>query len=194
MVHSWAAIVSLLPYYISHMPNLNSTMSMLTWVSLSISTLPFLYALFGSPFSLNVEWELLKAVMVATISIGLGLMSIINFSTAQIGAMLLVPMSLLVHPLKAKMNVNALLRAALLTCNIAFAFLGFPPVALLVAKGLSEGFGKLSIGDFWEWMEFLWEWNSATYLYLLWVQLPCWLLCIHILLHPCRRGDSRRKQ
>ncbi|OAY63338.1 Glycosylphosphatidylinositol anchor attachment 1 protein [Ananas comosus] len=194
MIHSWAAIVSLLPYYISHMPNLNSTMSMLTWVSLSISTLPFLYALFGSPFSLNVEWELLKAVMVATISISLGLMSIINFSTAQIGTMLLVPMSLLVHPLKAKMNVNALLRAALLTCNIAFAFLGFPPVALLVAKGLSEGFGKLSIGDFWEWMEFLWEWNSATCLYLLWVQLPCWLLCIHILLHPCSRGDSRHKQ
>ncbi|XP_072961254.1 uncharacterized protein [Typha angustifolia] len=194
IIHLWAVIVSLLPYYISNVPNLTSTISMLMWVALSIFTLAVLYPLSGSSCSPSVDWELLKAVTVAAASIGLGLMSIINFSTAQMGAMLVVPMCLFSRPLKAEMKINMCIRAVLLSCNVALAVLGFPPVALLIARGLSEGFAKVSVGDFWEWMEFLWSWNSATYLYLLLVHLPCWLLCMHVLFHPCRGGVLKHKQ
>ncbi|XP_058070753.1 uncharacterized protein LOC131219561 [Magnolia sinica] len=193
VVHLWGAMVSLLPYLISQLPETTSTTSMLIWVTLSVFILLIFHRILGSPFSYsgnaavpsqsqNVDWTLLKAVMIAAASIGLGLMSIINFAAAQIGAMLLVPMCLIVHPLK-RMHRAASLRAALLTsCNLALAVIGFPPATLLILKSSLEGFGGVGIGDFWEWAESLWAWNSATYLYLLLVHLPCWVLCMHILL------------
>ena len=187
MIHLWAVLVLLLPYQITELSGMTSTASMLLWVVLSIFTLLILYQIMGSPYtcsSRDGEWEVLKAVTIAAACIGLSLMSIINFSTAQIGAMLLVPMCLMVRPLRRQVRLASSLRLILLACNIAFGLVGFPPVGLLILKGLYEGFGKVAIGDFWDWSEFLWSWNSATYLYLLLIHLPCWVLCIIIAMHP----------
>ncbi|CAA7398346.1 unnamed protein product [Spirodela intermedia] len=178
LVHLWAAIVSLLPYLIYRLPILTSDRRALTWVSLSIFSLLTLKHLWGSNHTPPSGWVSLKAVMISAAAVGLSLMSIINFSTAQIGAVLLVPLCLMVRPLRQS---RALLLSA---CNVLLTVISFPPAASLVTKILLDGSGEFGIGSFWDWMEALWAWNSATYLYLLLVHLPCWVLCVHILLHP----------
>ncbi|KAF8408298.1 hypothetical protein HHK36_007446 [Tetracentron sinense] len=191
IVHLWGAIVSLLPYLICQLPESTPTTSMLTWVLLSIFCLRILYWILGSPY-LNIsvpqpqnrEWAILKSVMIAAALIGLGLMSIINFATAQIGAMLMVPMCLMAHPLKLITRGGRLRAFTLTACNLLLGFIGFPPAALLLLKSTMEGFSSINGSDFWSWVESLWAWNSATYLYLGLVHLPCWVLCMHILLHP----------
>lgn len=193
VIQLWAVIVSLLPYYISQIPDGTPIQSSVIWVVLAILTLIVLYAMFGSPYSAGVEWKLLKATMITSISIGLGLMSIINFATAQLGALIVIPMCLFSRPLKAQLDMSFLPRTVLCASNILLAIFGFPPAALLIMKGLSKGSWTVDLGDFWASMEFLWEWSSATYLYLFLVHLPCWLLCIHVLLHPCRQVGSKVK-
>ncbi|XP_077251354.1 GPI transamidase component family protein / Gaa1-like family protein isoform X2 [Tasmannia lanceolata] len=195
IIHIWAAIVSLLPYLICQLPERTSTASMLTWLILSVFILLILYRILGSPYtysanatspsqSQTANWTTLKAVTIAAASIGLGLMSIINFAAAQIGAVVLVPICLIVHPFKHMLRAASLRAVILMACNLVLLIVGFPPAALLILKGSSKEFGGVSIGDFWDWAESLWAWNSATYLYLALVHLPCWVLCIHILLHP----------
>ncbi|TVT98881.1 hypothetical protein EJB05_55769, partial [Eragrostis curvula] len=194
VIQLWAVLVSLLPYYITQIPDATPMQSAIIWAVLAIFILIALYVMFGSPYSAGVEWKLLKATMITSISIGLGLMSIINFATAQLGALIVIPMCLFSRPLKAHSGMSFLPHAVLSASNICLAILGFPPAALLIMKGLSKGSWTVDVGDFWVWMEFLWEWSSATYLYLLLVHLPCWVLCIHLLLHPCRHSESKMKQ
>ncbi|XP_015688246.1 glycosylphosphatidylinositol anchor attachment 1 protein isoform X2 [Oryza brachyantha] len=194
VIQIWAALVSLLPYYISQIPGAMPTQYAVIWAVLSIVILIILYGMFGSPYHAGVEWRLLKATMITSITIGMGLMSIINFATAQLGALILIPMCLFSRPLKAQLEMNFLPRIILFISNILLTVLGFPPAALLVMKCLSKGLWTVDIGDFWLWMEFLWEWSSATYLYVFLVHLPCWLLCIHVLLHPCLQPESKMKQ
>lgn len=185
ITYTWSVVVTLLPFYISKINDLPSTKCMLLWAGGSLLALVILYIVCGSPYSKKVEWRLLKAVMIASVFIGLCLMSIINFATAQIGALVVVPMCLFAQPIRAKMN-NSLTRGIVLTCNLAIAIFGFPVTALALAQGVRNGFGTVSILESWDWMKFLWGWNSATYLYLVLVHLPCWLLFVHILFHPCR--------
>ncbi|XP_043705867.1 glycosylphosphatidylinositol anchor attachment 1 protein isoform X2 [Telopea speciosissima] len=192
IVHLWGAIVSLLPYLICRLHGMTPATSMLSWVSLSICTLFILYQISGSPYSCSSmpqsrhrQWAIMKAVMIAAAAIGLGIMSIINFATAQIGALLMVPMCLMAHPLKFVHRLGRLRALTLMTCNLFLGFVGFPPAALLLMRIWSEGANGVSMGDFWIWVESLWAWNSATYLYLGLIHLPCWLLCVLILFHPC---------
>ena len=174
-IHSWAALISLLPLLISRLPQTSDNRA-LTWVSLSIVLLLSLKYLFGSTLPRG-GWISLKAVMISATSIGLGLMSIINFSTALIGALLLVPLCLIVRPLKTKDYLP-------LTFSILLVIISFPPAALWVADILLKGSREINIGYFWDLMENLWVWNSATYLYLFLVHLPCWVICVHVLFHP----------
>ncbi|XP_078149001.1 GPI transamidase component family protein / Gaa1-like family protein isoform X1 [Carex rostrata] len=184
ITHTWSVVVTLLPIYISKTNDLPSTQCMLIWAGGSLLTLIILYTVFGSPYSKMVEWRLLKAVMIASVFIGLCLMSIINFATAQIGALFVIPMCLFARPIRAKEN-SSLIRGLVLTCNLAMALFGFPVTALVLFQGVCNGFGTVNILEFWDWMKFLWGWNSATYLYLLLVHLPCWLSFVHIMFHPC---------
>jgi GPI-anchor transamidase subunit GAA1 len=194
VIQLWAVLVSLVPYYITQIPDATPVQSAMIWAVLAVFILIALYVMFGSPYSAGVEWKLLKATMITSISIGLGLMSIINFATAQLGALIVIPMCLFSRPLKARSGMNFLTHAVLVASNICLVVLGFPPAVLLIMKGMSKGSWTSDIGDFWVWMEFLWEWSSATYLYLLLVHLPCWLLCIHVLLHPCCQSELKMKQ
>ena len=63
----WAVLVSLLPYYITQIPDATPMQSALIWVVLSIVILIALSVLFGSPYSAGVEWKLLKATMITSI-------------------------------------------------------------------------------------------------------------------------------
>lgn len=192
VIHIWAVVVALLPCLISQIPSRTPTRSLLAWISLSIFSLHIFYTVLGSPFShlaathvRSHEWAILKSVMIAAAFIGLAIMSVVNFATAEIGALLSVPLCLMAHPLKLDIRTRGMKSLARITCNVVFSFVLFPPIAFFLVKGLFEGFNSINIGHFWNWVESLWLWNSATYLYLVLVQLPCWVLSIHILLHPC---------
>ncbi|KAH7852595.1 hypothetical protein Vadar_026916 [Vaccinium darrowii] len=172
VVHIWSVIVALLPYFISQVPDCTPTSSLVLWILLSVFSLIFLRGILGSSFSIinvsqlqNKEWALLKSVTISAVFVGLCLMSVINFATAEIGALLIVPMCLMATPLISDvkgLSPRSLTRAA---CNLLLAFVGFPPTAYIISKGLLEGFGSVNGGDFWNWAESLWVWNSATYLY-----------------------------
>ncbi|KAK7318240.1 hypothetical protein RJT34_02939 [Clitoria ternatea] len=192
VIHLWGVIVSLLPYFLCQIPNSTSITTFILWGLLSAFSFLILCLILGSPiFDVAAspveksEWASLKSVTVSAAFIGLSLMSVINYATAQIGALLIVPICLMARPLKLDIqarNWKTLLRA---TCNLALGFIGFPPVAFFLMKGALEDFHGINVGDYWNWVESLWTWNSATYLYVGVVHLPCWALCIHVLFHSC---------
>ncbi|KAL8528167.1 hypothetical protein ACS0TY_005827 [Phlomoides rotata] len=186
-VYLWGAIVTLIPYFLNQIPNSSPSINLVLWITFSILSLFFTYAASGSsPFSsTRTEWTLLKSVTVAAAFIGLCLMSVINFATAEIGALLLIPLCLTVVPLRLDFRSNtrkAIVRGA---CNLLVVILSFPPTAFLLVKGALTGFDNIRFDEFWDWAESLWAWNSATYIYICMVHLPCWVLCIHTLLYRC---------
>ncbi|GAV70227.1 Gaa1 domain-containing protein [Cephalotus follicularis] len=187
VIQVWGAIVSFFPYFISQIPDCTSTTSLLIWVLLSVFSLLFLYLILGSFFHLpqTREVAILKSVTISAAFIGLCLMSIINFATAEFGALMIVPMCLLSHPLKLDLRAKSLRNFSRAICNLVLGFVGFPPTAFFLLKVIFEGFSGVNVGDLWNWVESLWAWNSATYLYICMVHLPCWVLCIYILLHSC---------
>ncbi|KAI3463034.1 hypothetical protein Pfo_019697 [Paulownia fortunei] len=191
VVHLWSAIVTLLPYFLCQIPNSSPSINLSIWIMLSVLSLFFTYAVSHSFSFLStsqpqrMEWALLKSVTVAAAFIGLCLMSVINFATAEIGALLLVPMCLTAVPLRLDAKVNSLRAFVHGACNVLLLLAGFPPTVFLLLKGALDGFDSIRFGDFWNWAESLWAWNSATYIYICMVHLPCWVLCIHTLLHCC---------
>lgn len=192
VVHLWGFVVTVLPYFISQIPNCSPSTSFIIWVVISGFSLILLHLLLGSPFSivsapqpLRKEWLLLKSVTVTAAFIGLYLMSVINFATAEIGALLMVPMCLMAAPLRKDFEVHSLKALARGACNLVLVLFGFPAVVFFLFRGAFEGIDSINIGDFWYWVESLWAWNSATYIYICMAYIPCWVLCIHILLHPC---------
>ncbi|XP_057447409.1 uncharacterized protein LOC130739188 isoform X2 [Lotus japonicus] len=192
VIHLWGAVVSLLPYFLCQIPNTTATTNFITWGLLSAFSLVILSLILGSPIFETAasqpeksEWASLKSVTISTTFIGLSLMSVINFATAEIGALLIVPICLMARPLRLDVQARSLRTLLRAICNLALGFIGFPPVAYVLMKGTFEGFHGTNVGDYWNWVESLWTWNSATYLYVGVVHLPCWALCVHILFHHC---------
>lgn len=190
VVHLWGTAVALLPYFVSETPSLTPVTKLAVWGLSSVVCLLFLYFLLGSPFAgvsgtegYKHEWALLKSATISAAFIGSCLMSVINFATAEFGALLMVPMCLMVKPLKLDLRAGALQNLARAAINLVLAFIGFPPATYYILKSTFGSFDGINIEDFWCWVESLWSWNSATYLFLGMVHLPCWLLCVQILLH-----------
>ncbi|KAI3713239.1 hypothetical protein L1987_71813 [Smallanthus sonchifolius] len=175
LIHLWGVIVSLLPYFIYQIPNSQPTSRLLIWASLSLFILTVLGSFFGPR---STQWALLKSVTVSTTFTGLCLMSVVNFATAEIGALLLVPMCLMSKPWRLAGKAHSAL-------SLVLVVIGFPGAAFFVVKSAFGFQNGSSLVEFWYWMESLWAWNSATYIYICIVHLPCWVLCIYILLHPC---------
>ncbi|BBH00449.1 GPI transamidase component family protein / Gaa1-like family protein [Prunus dulcis] len=172
-VHLWGSVVSLLPYFICQIPSCTPTTSFIIWVFLSILSLVVMYIVLASPSShanesqpQRGEWAILKSVTLSAAFIGLCLMSVINFASAEIGGLLMVPMCLMAHPLKLDVKARSIRTVSRVVYNLVLGFIGFPPVAFIVLKGAFEGFSGVNVGDFWSWVESLWAWNSATYLYI----------------------------
>ncbi|XWS40694.1 hypothetical protein CRYUN_Cryun17cG0017600 [Craigia yunnanensis] len=171
VVHLWGAIVSLLPYFICQIPDCSPTTSFMIWVLLSMLSLLALYSVLASPLSYaeasqEKEWAFVKSVTISSVFIGLGLMSVINFATAEIGALLMVPMCLLARPLKLDIRAGTLRSFSRIICNLVLGLIAFPPAAFFLLKGMLDDFGSLNAVDFWMWVESLWAWNSATYLFI----------------------------
>nr|XP_016482454.1 PREDICTED: glycosylphosphatidylinositol anchor attachment 1 protein-like [Nicotiana tabacum] len=192
IVHFWGAVVTLLPHFLSLVPDSPPLTNLLTWIVLSVSSLLILQVILGSSFSLpsmnqtqGMEWTLLKSVTIAAACTGLCIMSVINFATAEIGALMLVPMCLMARPLRIDAKAKTLKSFSRAACNVVLIILFFPPVTFYLWKGALVGLDNARIGDFWNWVESLWTWNSATYIYICMVHLPCWVLCVHTLGYPC---------
>ncbi|GKD29714.1 glycosylphosphatidylinositol anchor attachment 1 protein, partial [Tanacetum coccineum] len=149
LTHLWGAIVSVIPYFLYQITGSDSepVARLSLWGALSVIILSVLLVFSGYR---STQWALLKSVMVLAAFIGLCLMSVINFATAEIGALLLVPMCLMIKPLK----VAGKLQSAL---NMVLVIVEFPGVALYLVKsafGLQNGSGY---AEFWYWLESLWE-------------------------------------
>ncbi|KAG2311812.1 hypothetical protein Bca4012_026282 [Brassica carinata] len=166
--------ITLLPYFTCQQPGQHSsTNRSILWATTSSSLLVTTFVTIPgcSPSSSRhhgTNWAVLKSVTISAALIGLCLMSIINFATAQIGALLLLVKCVVQHGV-----------AVLVT-------IAFPVMFFAISNGLiGEGLVGLSLGgEFWRWLELLWAWKSATYVYIGMVHLPCWLLCLCILFHP----------
>lgn len=190
-LHLVGFIVTLLPYFICQVPGQHSpTNRSIMWATTSSSLLLITFVTIPScsPFSSRLHgtnWAILKSVTISAAFIGLCLMSIINFATAMIGALLLVPMCLMVRPIKLDLRSRRAKSLLGAICSMVLVTIGFPVIAFAISKGLfGEGLAGLSLGgEFWTWLESLWAWKSATYLYIGMVHLPCWLLCLCILFH-----------
>ncbi|KAL8266398.1 hypothetical protein R6Q59_003742 [Mikania micrantha] len=142
-IHLWGAIVSLLPYFIYQMSNTKPTSRLLIWASLSLFILTVMFSFSGSR---STQWALLKSVTVLTTFTGLCLMSVINFATAEIGALLLVPLCLMIKPWR-------------------LAVIGFPGAAFFVVKSAFRFQNGPSLVEIWCWVESLMAWNSFIFMF-----------------------------
>ncbi|CAL9230854.1 unnamed protein product [Arabidopsis halleri] len=191
-LHLLGFIVTLLPYFICQLPGQHSPRNRsIMWGTTSSSLLLITFVTIPgcSPFSSRLHrnnWAVLKSVTIAAAFIGLCLMSIINFATAEIGALLLVPTCLMAQPIKPALRSRSIKSLLGALCSLVLVTIGFPVMFFAISKGLlGEGLVGLSLGgEFWTWLESLWAWKSATYLYIGMIHLPCWLLCLCILFHP----------
>uniref|UniRef100_A0A1J3IAN1 Glycosylphosphatidylinositol anchor attachment 1 protein n=1 Tax=Noccaea caerulescens TaxID=107243 RepID=A0A1J3IAN1_NOCCA len=191
-LHLLGFIVTLLPYFICQVPGQHSpTNRSIMWATTSSSLLLITFVTIPSCSSFSsrlkgTNWAVLKSVTISAAFIGLCLMSIINFATAMIGALLLVPMCLMVRPIKLDLRSRRAKSLLGAFCSMVLVIVGFPVIVFAISKGfIGEGLAGLSLGgEFWTWLESLWAWKSATYLYIGMVHLPCWLLCLCILFHP----------
>ncbi|KAH9326724.1 hypothetical protein KI387_006902, partial [Taxus chinensis] len=195
LVHLWAFVVSMLPFLIYKFSIQGSEMKLIIWIVSSCLTLFVGNSILGCRYTrfamhhdaanqFDMEgWVALKAFTLGATSIGLGIMSIINFAAAFLGAITLVPMCLSVYPLKYFLKAINVRKALLMFLSILFTLLAFPPVTMLTLKALSDDFSKVSFADLWNWAEILWSSQSATYVYLFLVHIPCWVLCSYVLLY-----------
>eukprot|EP01018_Ginkgo_biloba_P034046 Gb_21413 [translate_table: standard] len=195
LVHLWAAIVGMLPCMIHRSSAQTSEIKLLIWAILSCLSLFVVYGILGRPYlrlgmqqdtakQCHMEgWVALKSFTLGTTTIGLGIMSVVNFAASLLGAIILVPMCLSVYPLKYMLKMSTMRRILLMFVSTSLTLLAFPPLMVVAIKGLSDGFSKDSFTEIWNWTEILWFWGSATYPYLLLVHLPCWVLCFHVLLY-----------
>ncbi|EOA20069.1 hypothetical protein CARUB_v10000352mg [Capsella rubella] len=191
-LHLLGFIVTLLPYFICQIPGQHSPRNRsIMWGTTSSSLLFITFATIPgcSPFSSRLHgtnWAVVKSVTISAAFIGLCLMSIINFATAEIGALLLVPTCLMAQPIKPALRSRKIKSLLGAFCSMVLLTIGFPVMFFAISKELlGEGLVGLSLGgEFWTWLESLWAWKSATYLYIGMVHLPCWLLCLCILFHP----------
>nr|CCW28846.1 putative glycosyl phosphatidyl inositol transamidase like protein [Arachis duranensis] len=126
VIHLWGVAVSLLPYFLCRIPGLTPTNNLTVWGSFAVLSLVILFSMLGYPTSVAVpseaekrEWANLKSVTLSAIFIGLSLMSVINFATAEIGALLIVPFCLMARPLMLDIQARSMRTLLLATCNLA---------------------------------------------------------------------------
>jgi glycosylphosphatidylinositol transamidase len=165
-------------------------LKMFMWATMAIVSLLTMVSFLPTPG--KGDWIAVKALLLGVATIGLGVMSQIDFAVSLVGALVLVPMSLCACPLtniweksadEHKGSKSIQFRLFLLLGTMV-NIIGSPPVLLASAMyfiGDSSSW-QASLSKFWEWTELLWCWGSALYPYILVVHLPCSILCIYILL------------
>lgn len=131
-------------------------------------------------------WEAVKALTLGATSIGLSVMSTVNYPVALVGALILVPLCLGVFPLQYIWNFanrpgKITLTFFMFAVGACMTMIGSPPGLAWLVWSLGGNFWTPSPANFWYFMESLLSWQSALFPYLLVIHLPCSVLCIYIL-------------
>lgn len=183
LIELWAFLVAIFPPLANYMAE-TSEQKVAIWVAFSSISLCFSLAflLWASrvlkiSITTSSNWTAIKASTLGAATIGIGIMSAINFAAALAGAVVLVPMCLIVYPIRCLETPRSLRQFC---TGLALSVIGSLPAVFLFLTDQP----KLSRAIFWEWVECQWKWGSATYLYLSLVHLPCLVLCILVLM--CR--------
>eukprot|EP00250_Pteridium_aquilinum_P004803 c15005_g1_i1 orf=109-2280(+) len=183
LVELWALLVAIFPPLANYMAE-SPELKVACWVAFSsVSLCVLLVILLWTSRVLKISittgssWTAIKASILGVATIGIGIMSSINFAAALVGAMVLVPMCLLVYPVRCFTAQKGIYQFC---TGLALSVIGSLPAVFLFLIDQP----KLSRAVFWDWVECQWKWGSATYLYLSLVHLPCSVLCILVLM--CR--------
>lgn len=132
-------------------------------------------------------WRFLKGYMLGFATIGLVVMSVLNYAVAVVGAVTLVPMCLSSSPLsrtwrKMKTRGSHWRSIVILISRNLITVLASPFGLAVVSKALYPA--DVNIEVLWRITEFLWSWGSGLYLYALLLYLPCTILSLYILFIP----------
>lgn len=189
LVELWAFLVAISPPLANYVAE-TSELKVTFWFAFCGTSLcvlfvllPWMTRVLGIPH-VGSNWTAIKASTLGAATIGIGIMSSINFAAALAGAVLLVPMCLFVYPLQHLGKERGLRPFCTAMVGLAFIVIGSLPVIFVVLLTVLGESSKLSLAILWDWVECMWKWGSATYLYLLLVHLPCSVLCLLLLL--CR--------
>lgn len=183
LVELWAFLVAIFPPFANFMGE-TAEQKVVIWVAFSSISLCILFTcLLWASRALKLSiitigsWTAIKASTLGAATIGIGIMSAINFAAALSGAFVLVPLCLVVYPIRC-LEVRRGVRQ--FCTGLALSVIGFLPATFVFLTDQPQP----SRATFWEWVESQWKGGSATYLYLFLVHLPCLVLCTLVLV--CR--------
>ncbi|CAM6092703.1 unnamed protein product [Calypogeia fissa] len=193
----WAFFAALLLFLISK-TNFSAEMKLSVWLVIVAASLKVSLdapAFFSGSMSTDSSplrprdmqlWVAVKALTLGVTSIGLSVMSTVNYPVALVGALILVPLCLGVLPLQyswhyANRPGQVILTILALTVGACMIIIGSPPGLARLVWSLGGNVWTASPANFWYFMESLVRWQSALFPYLIVIHLPCSVLCIYIL-------------
>lgn len=206
VVQLWAFLVALLPPVVSHLVDTfqvnlistnaippvgtSTTMSLKVSCWATISLLSLIAMVSSVPAPKAGDWMAIKALLLGVATIGLVVMSQINFAVSLLGAVVLVPTCLCSLPFSEswrrtskEQHWKRMIWISLSSLvGTTISILGSPPVLLAIAACyLGDSHWQAVLEKLWQWTELLWSWGSALYIYIVVVHLPCSILSLYIL-------------
>jgi len=188
-VQLWAFLVALFPPVVSALVDVletslasptseftSASLKMSLWTGLALLSLFVL--LTSLPVANPGDWMAIKALVLGLATIGLVVMSQVDFAVSLMGALVLVPTCLCPSPWpRSPQKMLGYIFGTLVTV------LGSPPVLLAAAAVLLENANGrvISLERLWQWTELLWSGGSALYIFLVIVYLPSSYLSLHVL-------------
>lgn len=195
-VQIWAFFIASMLFLISQ-TSYSAELKLYIWLaivamSLRVSlSLPDLFSANMSNFSSpsrhgrNQLWMAVKALTLGIASIGLAVMSTVNYPVALVGALILVPTCLGVFPRQYIWNSanrpgKSILNSFIFALAAVMTVIGSPPGLAWLVWSLGGRLWTPSPANFWYFMESLVSWQSALFPYLLVIHLPCSVLCFYV--------------
>lgn len=205
-VQLWAFIVALFPPVASSVVDMLATslastgttpvggftsasLKMSLWAV--VAALSLFVVLTSLPVAKAGDWMAVKALGLGIATIGLVVMSQVDFAVSMMGAVVLVPTCLCPSPLRdmwrgftiqGQQKERSMLSRVSSFLGTMVTFLGSPPVLLAAAAVLlANAHGQVSLERLWRWTELLWSGGSALYIFVVAVYLPSSYLSLHVL-------------
>lgn len=195
-VQLWAFVVALSPPAVSSLVDMletslaspvggftSASLKMTLWTALALLSL--FVVLTSLPVAKPSDWMAVKALVLGIATIGLVVMSQVDFAVSLMGAVVLVPTCLCPSPLRDlwPRSTHRMLDYVSSILGTLVTVLGSPPVLLAAAAILlGNAHGQvISLERLWQCTELLWSGGSALYIFLVVVYLPSSYLCLHVL-------------
>lgn len=205
-VQLWAFVVALFPPVASSVVDMletslastgitpvggftSASLKMSLWAVLAVLSL--FVVLTSLPVGKAGDWMAVKALVLGIATIGLVVMSQVDFAVSLMGAVVLVPTCLCPSPLRdlwgssatlGQQKERSMLSRVSLILGTVVTFLGSPPVILAAAAVLlGNAHGQVSLERLWQWTELLWSGGSALYIFVVAVYLPSSYISLHVL-------------